>query len=422
MAQFMEWVDRHMIPLSKLALTVPEQTPEPEPAEDIVVYDKSNNTNLLSDIKYINSSNQVYNPGWGATENVAGINTDFGITVYGQDEEGISDKTIDSLGFTLPESVNIEDYSYINIECSKYGYGATTVQPNASDNYCNIVFNNNKKLLKTATNRKYATGKAIQIDLDNLQDFALADSESLSSDARAIFGRDTYFYISKITLTNTKLTTLEDYTLFIANNDPNNNPITEVNNLAQNCKYFYPDSGTTFCDDETYFNANVECANNVGMHSGYDYPAPAPIGTVNIDGVYFIQGLAANICIYYDQSSIDIYKYEKIQVSLTVKSDSENESENQASANLIIILNEDKYNISEPTFIGNAGGDQTIIWEVEPKHLLNFDEYYQPSSLSSIQNTDNNITPRAPSPDGTALYCADIKLIGRTIIEGSGAI
>lgn len=412
MAQFIEWADRHMVPLSKMILTVPE----PDPAEDIVVYDKSSNTNLLSDIKYINSSNQAYNETWLASENVAGINSDFGITVYGQDDEGISDKTIDSLGFTLPESVNIEDYSYINIECSMLEHGTSTVQPNASDNYCNIVFNNNKKLLKTATNRKYASGKVIQIDLDNLQDFALVDSESLSSDARAVAYYN-YFYISKITLTNTKLTAPEDYVLFKARNETNDP--AEINNLTQNCKYFYPGSGSTFCDDQTYFNANVECGDNIGMHTDYVYPAPAPIGTVNVDGERYIQGLAANICIYYDQS-IDIYEYEKIQVSLTVKSDSVNESESQSGAILIIILNEDKYNISGPTFIGSAGEDQTITWEAESKYLLNFDEYYQPSSLSSTQNTDSDITPRAPSAGGTVLYCADITLIGGTIIEGGG--
>lgn len=412
MAQFIEWADRHMVPLSKMILTVPE----PEPAEDIVVYDKSNNTNLLSDIKYINSSNQVYNQTWTASENVAGINSDFGITVYGEDAEASFDITIDSLGFTLPESVNIEDYSYINIECSMLKYDASTVQPNASDNYCNIVFNNNKKLLKTATNRKYASGKAIQIDLDNLQDFALVDSESLSSDARAVAYYN-YFYISKITLTNTKLIAPEDYVLFKAHNETNDP--AEINNLAQNCKYFYPSSGSTFCDDQTYFSANVELGDNIGIHSNYVYPAPAPIGTVNIDGQYYIQGLAENICIYYNQSNIDIYEYEKIQVSLTVKSDSENESENQSGANLIIILNEDKYGISGPTFVGNVGEDQTIIWEVESKSLGNFDEYYQPSTLSS-ETIDNDITPRAPSSGGTSLYCADIKLIGGSLIEGGG--
>lgn len=408
------WAGVSTVPLSKMILKVPEQTPEP--VSDFVLYDKSNSINLLSDIKYINSSNQAYNETWSATEDLAGINSNFGITVYADDSEGSNDITIDSLGFTLPESVNIEDYSYINIECSLLYNSTSDAQPNASDVYCNIVFNNNKKLLKTATNRKYASGKAIQIDLNNLQDFTL--TESLSSETEAQFvGYYHYTYITKITLTNTKLTAPDDYVLFKAHNETNDP--AEINNLAQNCKYFYPSSGSTFCDDQTYFSANVELGDSIGIHSNYVYPAPAPIGTVNIDGQYCIQGLAKNICVYYDQSNIDIYEYEKIQVSLTVKSDSENESENQSGANLIIILNEDKYGISGPTFVGNVGEDQTIIWEVESKSLGNFDEYYQPSTLSS-ENIDNDITPRAPSAGGTSLYCADIKLIGGALIEGGG--
>lgn len=38
MAQFVEWADRHMIPLSKMILKVPEQTPEPV-SDDVVLYD-----------------------------------------------------------------------------------------------------------------------------------------------------------------------------------------------------------------------------------------------------------------------------------------------------------------------------------------------------------------------------------------------
>lgn len=383
MAQFIAWADRHMVPLSKMILKVPEQTPEP--VSDFVLYDLSSlNIENITDIEYRNNDMSLSSndESWGGppTSSIDLVDND-GVLLS------------DYICFYY-SNINIFKYQYITFETATQADGPVEL----ADGFGFVLINNGTSAYSKKINKEdivYNNGKLYQFSLANAQDVDIV---------RPTFGFEdepsgttvTHLSITKITLTNTKL---EDLTLY----DSSTNPVTNL--LAQNCK-FYDSSTGTFVSDETFFKANNMSANANwnGLDGEINQSTPATIAYLNTETDY-IDFITNNICIYYNESNIDISKYNKIQISM--KADSNNNEESmRANHTIALILNETKIVVSSnPTFSKVDPIEWTIIWEYNIDDIVAFDS----SMIPSIESYGINLL--APTIGGGASCDCTIKLI-----------
>ena len=180
-------------------------------------------------------------------------------------------------------------------------------------------------------------------------------------------------------------------------------PHQSINNLSKNSTY-YDDTTSSFVDDKTYFTARSVAA-AVNWNPGYCYYAPANIVVMNIEtgGISFI---ADNICIYYNDTNIDITKYSKIQLSFNTSCMMSSDPDTYKSHNISLILNENKMvscstpNITiESEYVGNG----SATWEFNVQDIQDFS--------ASLLSSSDVLTPRAPTVDGYRTEDVIIKFI-----------
>ena len=210
--------------------------------------------------------------------------------------------------------------------------------------------------------------------------------------------------LSKLTLTVPEQTPEPEPTEELVLYDPHQS----INNLSKDSTY-YDNTTSSFVDDKTYFTArSVAAATNWvdegSLDPGGCHHAPANIVVMNSEtgGINFI---ADNICIYYNDTNIDITKYSKIQLSFNTSYMMSSDTETYKSHNISLILNENKMvSCSTPNIVYNGesgdSNDGSATWEFNVQDIQDFS--------ASLLSSSDVLTPRAPTVGG---YCTENVII-----------
>lgn len=202
-----------------------------------------------------------------------------------------------------------------------------------------------------------------------------------------------------------KMIPLSKLTLTVPEQAPEPEPVEElvlydpqqsINNLSKNSTY-YDNTTSSFVDDETYFTTRSRAA-AVNWNPGYCYYAPANIVVMNCEtgGIHFIAG---NICIYYNNTNIDITKYSKIQLSFNTQYMMYSDPDKYKSHNISLILNENKMvSCSTPNITTESEnvGNGSATWEFNVQDIQDFSASLLPPDVSAPGGV--------PSVDG---YCTE---------------